>query len=201
MKKTLVSATLAAQLLTQLHAGGDIAPVELNAPEIVESEAVEAAESSFYIVVKGMAILGDTVNHEEAVLDGNKDYGYGIDLGYRLGSGFAVEYDFSYSSNTVTETRGNSVEEATGKYYTSALDLVYTYEVSENVGLFGKVGYEYEWEKIDAYHIDGRNNDFVFGAGVEIAMNETYKFVAEYEHSLIKGPRGDGILAGVMINF
>ena len=198
MKKTLLAATLATQLLTQLHAGGDIEPVEMNEPEMMETEA---AESKFYIVAKGMTILGDNVTHEEALLDGNQDYGYGIDLGYRLGSGFAVEYDFSYSSNTVTETRGNAVEEATGQYYTSALDLVYTYEASENVGLFGKVGYEYEWEKIDAYDIDARNNDFVFGAGVEIAINETYKFVAEYEHSLIEGPRGDGVFAGVMINF
>ena len=170
----------------------------MNEPEMMETEV---AESKFYIVAKGMSILGDTVNHEGALLDGDQDYGYGVDLGYRLGSGFAVEYDFSYSSNTVTETRGEDIEKATGKYYTSALDLVYTYEASENIGLFGKVGYEYEWEKIDAYNIDGRNDDFVFGAGVEIAINETYKFVAEYEHSLIEGPRGDGILAGVMINF
>ena len=198
MKKTLLAATLATQLLTQLHAGGDIAPVEMNEPEMMETEA---AESKFYIVAKGMSILGDTVNHEGALLDGDQDYGYGVDLGYRLGSGFAVEYDFSYSSNTVTETRGEDIEKATGKYYTSALDLVYTYEASENIGLFGKVGYEYEWEKIDAYNIDGKNNDFVVGAGVEIAINETYKFVTEYEHSFIKGPRGDGILAGVMINF
>jgi len=192
MKKILLVATTA--LMTQLYAGGDIAPVELHEPEAVE---YEAAESKFYVVIKGMTILGDSVNHELTVLDGDQDYGYGIDFGYRLGNGFAVEYDFSYSSNIVTETTAK----ATGTYYTSALDLVYTYETTETIGFFGKVGYEYEWEKIAAYNIDSRNNDFVFGAGVEIAMNETYKFVAEYEHSLIEGPRGDGIFAGVMINF
>jgi len=203
MKKTLLSAVLATQLLTQLQAGGNIKAVEMNEPKMLEQGVMEqeAAESKFYIVAKGMMILGDTANHEEAVLDGDQDYGYGIDLGYRIGNGFAIEYDFSYSCNSVIERVGEDEEDGTAKYYTSALDLVYTYEVSEGVGIFGKVGYEYESETIDAFDIDGNDNGVVFGAGVEVAMNETYKFVAEYEHSAIKGPRGDGILAGVMINF
>jgi len=198
MKKTLLAATLATQLLTQLHAGGDIEPVEMHEPEMMEQEA---AESKFYIIAKGMMVLGDTVNEENSVLDGDRDYGYGIDLGYRLGNGFAVEYDFSYASNTVTETAGEEVRDASAKYYTSALDLVYTVEVTETVGIFGKVGYEYEWEKIDAYGIDNTNHDFVFGVGTEIAMSEKYKFVAEYEHSLVSGPHGDSVFAGVMFNF
>ncbi|MBA1420245.1 MAG: hypothetical protein FAF03_05115 [Epsilonproteobacteria bacterium] len=53
MKKTLLAATLATQLLTQLHAGGDIKPVEMNEPEMMEHEA---AESKFYVVVSGMYI-------------------------------------------------------------------------------------------------------------------------------------------------
>jgi len=194
MKKTLLAATLATQLLTQLHAGGDIEPVEMNEPEMME---IEAAESKFYVVASGMYMFGDTVEHEGLLLDGDKDFGFGIDLGYRIGNGFAVEYDFTYGSNTVTE----GSEEAEAIYYTSAIDLVYTYEMTETIGLFGKVGYEYEWETIDEYNIDGTDHDFVFGAGVEIAMNETYKFVAEYEHSLIESPHGDSIFAGVMINF
>ena len=198
MKKILLASVLAAQLLTQLHAGGDIAPIEMHNEPMIEHEK---AESKFYVIVKGMIILGDKVDHEHAVLDGDQDYGYGIDIGYRLGNGFALEYDFSYGRNTVTETVGEEVEEATGKYYTSALDIVYTVEMTESIGIFGKVGYEYEWETISKYDIDSTNNDFVFGAGVEIAMSEEYKFVAEYEHSLIEGPRGDSIFAGIMYNF
>lgn len=197
MKKTLLATALATQMFTQLYAGGNIEPLKptiVNETEIIETKP---AESKFYIVIKGMNILGEKVDHGLKLLDGGKGYGYGVDLGYRIGNGFSVEYDFSYSSNTVTE--GTNKE--TGKYYTSALDLVYTYEISEGFGLFGKAGYEYEWEKINGYGIDSRNNNFVFGAGAEIAINETYKFVAEYEHSLIKGPRGDGILLGLMINF
>ena len=192
MKKTLLAVTLATQLLTQLHAGGDIEPIEINEPETMETE-----ESKFYIVASGMYMLGDTVKHEELLLDGDKDFGFGIDFGYRIGNGFALEYDFTYGRNTVTE----GDEEAKATYYTSAIDLVYLYEVTETVGIFGKVGYEYEWETIDEYNIDGTDHDFVFGAGVEIAIDERYKFVAEYEHSRIEGPHGDSIFAGLMINF
>ncbi|MCF6206002.1 MAG: porin family protein [Sulfurovum sp.] len=195
MKKTVISALLAAQLMTQLQAGGDIEPV-------VENEAVETAESPFYIVAKGMMIFGDSVNHGDAVLDGDMDFGYGIDLGYRIGNGFAVEYDFSYSRNRVTEKKpGQEPEEVKGRYYTSALDLVYVYELTEELGVFGKVGYEYEWEKISALDIDSTDHGFVFGVGFEAAMNEDFKFVTEYEHSLIDGPRGDSLFAGVMYSF
>jgi len=186
-------------MATHIYAGGHIEPVELEVqePEMLE----EAVESDFYIVLKGLTVLGDKVEHGDATLDGDQDYGYGIDIGYRLGNGFAVEYDFSYARNTVTEIRGEEREEASARYYTSALDLVYTYEVTETLGVFVKAGYEYEWEKISAFDIDSKEHDFVYGAGVEVAIDETYKFVAEYEHSTIEGPHGDSVFVGVMYNF
>ena len=198
MKKILLSSLITAQLLTQLHAGGDIVPVQMYDEPMVEQET---EESKFYVVAKGMLVLGNDVEHDHALLDGDQDYGYGLDIGYRLGNGFALEYDFSYGTNTVTEKKGEELEEATGKYYTSALDIVYTFEMTESVGIFAKAGYEYEWEKISKYDIDTSDDGFVFGLGVEVAMNEDYKFIAEYEHSTIEGPRGDSIFAGVMFNF
>jgi opacity protein-like surface antigen len=185
-------------LSTQLFAGGDIAPVEPQIPEIMEHEA----ESKFYVVAKALTILGDKVNHGDVVIDGDRDYGFGIDLGYRLGNGFALEYDFAYASNTVSEIEdGDVVNESKAKYYTHALDLVYTYELTETVGVFAKAGYEYEIEEIKEFDIDADDDGFNYGVGVEVAMNEKYKFVAEYEHSTIEGPRGDSIFAGIMYNF
>jgi len=187
MKNILLATLVATQLFTQLHAED-----EMNN---------ETKETPFYVVVKGMMILGDSMNEEHAVLKGDIGYGYGIDLGYRIGNGFAVEYDFSYASNNVTETVGEEINKASANYYTSALDIVYTIEATEKLGLFGKVGYEYEWEKISDYNIDNRNSGFVFGAGVEIEMNEKYKLITEYEHSLIEGPRGDSLFIGLDVNF
>jgi len=198
MKKILLVA--ATSLMTQLYAGGDIAPVEVHEPEAVE---YEAAESKFYIVAKGLLIRGESVDHGASVLDGDQDYGFGIDFGYRIGNGFAVEYDFSYSSNIPTEidALGVAVGKVDASYYTSAIDIVYTVEVSETVGVFAKVGYEYEWETISDLNVDSRDDGFVYGAGLEFSINETYKFVAEYEHSTIDSPRGDSIYAGIMYNF
>jgi outer membrane protein X len=201
VKKIILAVSAAAQLF----AGGDIsAPVDTMEPivETIEHE-VSMEESRYYIVVSGMVLLGDEVRHGEALLDGNDNYGYGfgIDIGYRLGNGFALEYDFTYGRNDTKEITNTETNTAKARYYTSALDLVYTYEATEKLGIFGKVGYEYEIEKINAFGIDDEDHDFVFGAGIEYKLNETYKAVVEYEHSMIEGPHGDSILAGVMFNF
>ena len=198
MKKHFLSAALAAQLLTQLHAGGDFKEVE---PAVTEVEAIEE-ESNLYIVVKGMMILGDKVTEEGALLDGDRGYGFGIDLGYRIGEGFALECDYSYANNTMTESRvGMEAEAFDINYQSLAFDLVYTYEVAESVGIFGKAGYEYEWENNDDTDAHAYDYGMVFGAGVEVAMSESYRFVAEYEHSTIDGPKGDTVFAGIMYNF
>jgi opacity protein-like surface antigen len=197
MNKKIFAAFFAAQLVTQVYAGGD---VEMT--ETLETEVAEVEESHFYIVVKGLASLGAEAEHEEAILDGDGGYGFGIDVGYRLGKGFALEYDFSYAKNTVTEIiEHHEPEEADAHYYTSSLDLIYTYEATETLGLFAKVGYEYEWETIDDLGIDGTDHGFILGAGVEVSLNEDYKLVAEYEHSTIDSPRGDSLYAGLMFNF
>jgi len=205
MKKAFVAAALSAHLTTQLFAGGDIAPVEVNEPVLEEVEHAQGhhEESKFYVVVAGMTLLGDEIQHGEALLDGNDEYGYGfgIDIGYRLGNGFALEYDYTYGKNTVYEITAHEEVEATSTYHTSALDIVYTYEATHKLGIFGKVGYEFEWEEISELGIDEREDDFVFGAGIEYALNKKYKLLAEYEHSLIEGPHGDAILAGIMYNF
>jgi len=198
MKKTLLMTAIAAQLATQLNAGGHIDPLKVDEAEALE---MTSGEADFYFVAKTMMVLGDNVNEEETTLKGNRGYGYGFDIGYRLGKGFAVEYDFSYVTNTVAKSTEEETQTTSAKYYTSSLDVVYTVEASENVGLFAKVGYEYEWEKIKTYNNDEMSHDFVFGAGTEIAINENYKLIAEYEHSFVEGPHGDSVFAGLMFNF
>jgi len=199
MKKHFLTAALAAQLLTQLHAGGDFKEVE---PAISEVEPIEAEESKLYIIAKGMMILGDDMIEGGAAVSGDKGYGFGIDIGYRIGEGFALECDYSYANNTDTESRkGFESEEFDVNYQSLAFDLVYTYEVSESVGIFGKAGYEYEWENIDDLDEHSYDYGMAFGAGVEVAITQKYKFVAEYEHSTIDGTKGDTLFAGVMYNF
>jgi opacity protein-like surface antigen len=206
MKKALVAAALSAHVTTQLFAGGNTAPVEVHAPVMGEVEHAHGhhEESKFYVVVAGLMLMGDEFQHGDALLDGDNDYGYGygIDVGYRLGKGFAFEYDFTYGKNTVHEIiPGHEEVEATSTYYTSALDIVYTYEATEKLGIFGKIGYEVEWETISELDIDEREEGIVYGVGIEYALNKKYKLLAEYEHSTIEGPHGDAVLAGIMYNF
>ena len=197
MNNKIIAVLFAAQIMTQAYAGGD---VEIS--ETLETEVAEVEESHFYIVVKGLASLGAEAEHGEAILDGDGGYGIGIDFGYRLGKGFALEYDFSYAKNTVTESiEHHEPEEVDAHYYTSSLDLVYTYEATETLGLFAKAGYEYEWETIDDIGIDSTDHGFIVGVGVEVSLNENYKLVAEYEHSTIDSPRGDSLYAGLMFSF
>ena len=195
MKRILLSFIVTLQMSTGLFAGGDLEPLETEEAEVLEEE------SQFYIVAKALTILGDSTEHGEALLDGDRDYGFGIDIGYRLGDGFAIEYDFSFSKNTVLETKvGDEPEYVDGEYMTSSLDLVYVYEATERVGLFLKVGYEYEWEEIEDLGIDSTDHGFVLGIGTEISINEKFKFLLEYEHSTIEGPRGPSVYAAIMYN-
>ncbi len=170
----------------------------------VSSYANEAAheqehhkELPYYVALKGMYTLGETYQEEE----GDDGYGIALDLGHRIGYGFAVEIDVTYENGDVT-----AVDEATGeritenaKYYTTSLDIAYVYEITHTIGVLAKVGYEYEYEEI----ADVTNNDtgFVFAAGAEYSINHEYKAVVEYETSTIDGPKGDVIFAGVMYNF
>jgi len=195
--KRLTSLALLAALSTTLTAGGDIEPQ----CKTVEEAEVMHHESPYYVVIKGLYTLGDDVSEEDAVLDGDSGYGVGIDFGYRLDHGFAVEFDFSYDTDTVTERKeGEAPREYDADFYTAAIDVVYTYEATQNLGVFAKAGYEFEWADIDEL---GNENDSgaVFGVGFEYAVDETYKAVVEYEHSAIDSARGDAIFAGVMINF
>lgn len=201
MKQIVSLVLVAIMMTTSLFAGGDIAPLEVYEEEKIESESQR--QSKFYIVVGGLILLGDEVQHNDALLNGGDalGYGYGIDIGYRIGNGFAVEYDFTHGRNNVKEIKEDEKVEGKSIYYTSAIDLVYTYEATEQLGIFGKVGYEFESETIDELDIEERENDFVFGLGIEYSLNQSYKAVVEYEHSKIEGPHGDAILAGVMYNF
>jgi opacity protein-like surface antigen len=204
MKKTLTMLMAAYSMAGLVYAGGDIgAPVEPNisVPEVAES-VDEGHESDFYVVAKALTIAGDKVNHGDAVLDGDRGYGVGLDLGYRIGNGFAIETDFSYAKNDVTEFKTGFLPETfSAKYTTAALVLVYTYELTEALGVFGKLGYEYEREKISGLGIDDEGHDFVYAGGFEYMLDESYKAVVEYEHSAIEGPKGDTISLGVMYNF
>ncbi|BCD68877.1 hypothetical protein NitYY0918_C1796 [Nitratiruptor sp. YY09-18] len=77
--------------------------------------------------------------------------------------------------------------------------MAYTYEVTEELGILFKVGYEYEYEKSDSEK--SHDTGFVYAAGFEYAIDPAWKIIGEYEKSTINGPKGDMITLGIMYNF
>jgi len=171
-------------------------------------EAKHHEEGNFYIVAKGLVSLGDNYTEEakgaepEAILKGDAGQGFGIDLGYRLGYGFATELDFAYTHTTVTKSVvGEEDKRAGADYYSYGIDLLYGYHVNEEIVLFAKAGWEIEKEKISGFGINGTNDGFAYAAGLEYALTNHWALVGEYEGTLIDGPHGDSVFAGVSYTF
>ena len=159
-------------------------------------------EGRYYVAVKALMTLGDTVQHGTSQLSGATGKGLGIDLGYKLGNGFAVEIDATYAKNDITE-RDELGDEITvnASYMTSSLDIAYAYPITHVVELFVKGGYEYEVEKINDLGIDASDTGFIYAAGVEYELDEHISLIGEYEGTTINGPRGNSIFAGAVYHF
>lgn len=159
-------------------------------------------KNNFYIAVKGMSTLGDSIEEGSSTLEGSTGVGIGVDVGYKLPYGFSVEIDATYAENTVTETLSNGdSEEFDASYITTSLDVDYKYHLTHEIGLIVKVGYEYEIETIDGLNIDNSSTGFIFAGAVEYEVSEHVALLGEYEATTIEGPRGNSIFAGIVYDF
>jgi len=164
-----------------------------------DKEAINEKHLPWYIIAKGAMITGSRLSESEDVLDGRRGYGYGMDLGYHLSREFALEADFTYAVNDV-DVEGE-VKRDSYRYYFYVIDAVYTYEYSEDLGLFAKVGYEYEEEKVKSLAKTNYGAGLVWGIGLEYHLAGSYKTVIEYEHSTLEGPHGEYLFFGIMYGF
>ncbi len=217
MKREIVSTLLVATLASSLHAGGDIGGVvdfanpdpivtvpevkqtvieevaKVEPKKVEEKKVEEKSDKGFYAVVKGLTVMGDSAGE----LDADSGFGAGLDLGYRFGNGLAAEVDLSFAKSDLNNAASNEAS-----YKTAAATLVYTFPLTETVGLFAKAGYMQEQTKVNALDVDETESGLVYGAGVEYKINDTYGVVAEYEGSAIdESIRGDALSLGLMYNF
>lgn len=169
------------------------APVSVIVPPTKKSKAViKKAEpkghSNFYTVVKGISIMGDTNNCNCT----DSGYGAGLDLGYNLGNGFATELGLSYAKNDLNNVDGDV------SHKTGSLSLVYTYNLTDTLGLFGKVGYMIEKDSLA-----GSDNEsgLIYGGGLEYGLGDNYAIIGEYQASSIDSLRGDAASLGLKYNF
>lgn len=183
----------------------------ISANEIVHAghEAPIHDEEGFYAAVKGLVTLGDKIEHEKDVtLDGDAGKGFGIEAGYKIGYGFAIEGDVAFARNRVTERNCAEAEEgecerrsADGTYTSVSLDLVYIHHLTHHFGVFVKGGYEYEDESIDGLDISGNSSGAIYALGGEYAVGTHTAIMVEYEGTTIEGPRGNSIFAGLLYAF
>ena len=164
------------------------------------------AETGFYTALKGQLSLGEKVEHSENVdIEGHTGEGIGLEVGYKMGYGFAVEADGTYTHNTVTEVNCETgtceKTDADGEFMSVSLDLVYTYHLTHHLGAFVKTGYEYETEKIGKLDVSGHDTGVIYAAGAEYAVSDHAALMAEYEGTTIESPLGSSVFAGVVYNF
>ncbi|QOP46016.1 porin family protein [Sulfurimonas paralvinellae] len=162
-------------------------------------ETFHHKEEKVYVVAKGLMTNGDTIQEGEASVKGKNGKGFGIDLGYRTGTGVNFEIDYAYTELDVTETTPTEETHATGKYHSFSFDLLYAYHLNEPFAIFAKAGYEYEKEKINTLGVDKSDTGFLYGAGFEYELKENLAFIFEYEDSTIDGPKGYTLAAGLVI--
>jgi len=164
----------------------------------------------FYVVTKALLTISDTVKEGNSVeLEGKSGGGMGIDVGYTLPNNFAVEFDTSYSRNNILEKRTviEGTEEklefnnARGKYWTYAFNIVYALPLTDTIGIMGKLGYEFEHETINQLDVNAHDSGMVYGAGIEYYLSEHYEALVEYEGSEIDSPRGSSLYAGLKYIF
>lgn len=179
----------------------------MSATPLVMAKEHHGKSGEFYVVAKALMTTSETISEgNDVTLHGDTGGGIGIDLGYTLPYHFAVELDTSYSQNNVTETKVDrhgdiEKEEARAKYWTYAMDVTYTYPVTNLIGIMGKIGYEFEHESISELDINGNDSGLVYGAALEYHLSEHYEALLEYEGSTIESPRGSSVYAGLKYIF
>ncbi len=153
------------------------------------------SETGVYVTLQPMLILGGTLEEEEEVLSGGRGYGFGLEVGYYFTSRFGVELAANNSTNTVSKESG---EEATGLYYSVALNLVYRQHITGP--LFGllKAGYEWEKERVVAFDINENDTAVDYAIGVAYELNDRFALMIQYESSTMDSLRGDAVFVGAV---
>lgn len=157
----------------------------------------------YYMVVKFMSSKGGTVYEENAVLDGNRAHGIGIDVGYKFNPQFGVEFAGTYGRGDVKKTEESLPEiEIAGAEYTSyALNLVFSQPLLDEIGFFAKLGYEKEHEKICAFDMSEDAYGVDYAVGFDYELDEHKAILIEYEKTTIDGLLGDLYFAGLEYRF
>lgn len=174
--------------------------LDLQAQE--DHHSILATHTGPYFEPKVITTLGETIAHGDSVLEGDRGYGIGFDLGYAINENFALEVDGSYSKSDVKETLPSGESETDeASFYTYGVNAVLTYPLHNHLVVLGKLGYGYEHEDLGKLDIKGSEHGVNWAAGIEYSFNHNLEMSFEYEGADIKSARGDSLQLGLLYMF
>ncbi|WP_310441655.1 porin family protein [Sulfurimonas sp.] len=155
-------------------------------------------KSGFYIVPKAVVVVGDTIMHHGHELDGDAGVGVGIDLGYSFNANYALELSATHAEADVVE---DAHVTDTAKYTTYGFNAVYTRNLVGHLGFLAKLGYGWEYEKMDKLHIKETLDGVTYAVGLEYGVAENMEVVFEVEGANVTSSRGESLLFGLKYKF
>ncbi|MCK4875079.1 MAG: porin family protein [Sulfurimonas sp.] len=158
--------------------------------------------AGFYAVPKAVVIMGDTIMHGAYELDGDSGVGIGVDLGYSFTENYAVELALTHAEADVTEDdlHGHVVK-CDAEYTTYGVMGVYSRTITGHLRGLVKLGYAWEYEKMDDIHIKETLSGIAYAAGLEYGFADNMELVVEYEGAEVVSSRGDSLMVGLKYKF
>lgn len=159
-------------------------------------------KSGFYIVPKAVVILGDTIMHHGHELDGDSGVGVGIDLGYSFNANYALELSVTHAEADVTgEDHAHHIVTDTAEYTTYGFSAVYTRNIAGHLGFLAKLGYAWEYEKMDHLELKETLSGVTYAVGLEYGVADNMEVVFEIEGADVVSTRGKSLLFGLKYKF
>ena len=217
MKRITISLVLLATLSSQSFAGGDIPSVtEYETVDIINSEeiVVESPEILEPILKEVIApVIKKVEKEKKKVVSKERSLNWHIGAGLTMGRvsdahcedityGVVGKVGYDFNEYVGVEARGvrTNWEYEGAKIKHVAVFLKPQYPVSEDVNLYGLVGYG----KTTTSHkkrVD--ETGLAYGAGIDYALSENMSMFVDYERLLEKSnvPDLDAVSLGVSFNF
>lgn len=155
-------------------------------------------KKGFYAVPKAVVIVGDTINHNGHELNGDAGMGAGIDLGYSFNSNYALELALTHAEADVVE---DGHVKDTAEYTTYGFNAVYTRKVAGHFAVLAKLGYAWEYERMDELHIKETLDGVTYAVGFEYGVADNMEVVLEAEGANVSSSRGEGVMLGLKYKF
>ena len=168
---------------------------------ISQSVSASSSDGGFYMTPKVVLILGNNIEHNGHMLDGEAGVGIGIDFGYAFTKNYAIELDTTYSEADVAGEHNDHIVKDVAEYTTYAINGVYIRNLTGHLNLALKLGYEWEYEKIDHLEIKETLSGLDYAIGIEYAIGNNMELDFEFEGSTVKSTRGDAFFLGLKYLF